>query len=323
MKKVLCVFCFLLTLEACVSVEEKAKLAEAARIAEAEKTAQIAAEKKQQQRENIQKIEQGYADARSPLTAALLFSRFYMSNEYKKNICEDGYLPWHEKITEEDGTETKNFFTAKLYTTPSVNLKCFLADNYTGWLDSSDECILERRNTKESVLCHYNYKKYLPENSKVKTEEDFLYLVAAYNVLYQDANDPKKCTFCAEQPEQTTVEIAECTKKAEIFLNQISSKTVPLCKNTIKKEYMDFLKDGIENYYFLSELTKAEINNNTYGTKAYLLNGIYSASLQESWENSIRTFGITHFCSVDGYKKDVVNLNKTSKKKRGGLVPLN
>ena len=59
-------------------------------------------------------------------------------------------------------------------------LDCFIRNSSSY---NSDECILFRRNTEErqdSVVKFFDYKRFLPENSSIKTDDDFLCLVKKY-----------------------------------------------------------------------------------------------------------------------------------------------
>ena len=272
-------------------------------------------------RKRFQEYESEIAKNRDIKKAVRTFSDLYMSEN--GNICAKGYVSFVD-ITKENINDNTALFAYNIFTEPDSKIECFIKEPHSeNYIISSDECILKRRNSKKSTVCYYNYKKYLPADSKIKTDEDFLYLVDAYNILYQDPKNGDTCTFCENLSERTSAEKIECSKKAETFLNQISNKTVPFCKNIIKKEYMDFLQDGINRFSFLSEMTKTEINATTYGAKAYFLNGLYSSTYERLWEDSIKEFGITHFCSVSNYQQDIVNINKKSKQNRNTVVSLN
>jgi len=270
--------------------------------------------------ETVQEIDQTLTEHRSPMVAAWFYSMTYVKGD--TNICAYGDIPWNGDTSE--NTYEDNIAAFQIASDPAIKVECFVKNGDGAYYDSSDECILARRKAKKTTTCYFNYKKYLPADTKIKTDDDFLYLVKAFNALYTNSENPKECTYCENLQERTSAEKAACAKKAEKFLGQISSKTVPLCKNTVNKEYMQFLKDGISEFSFLSNMTQAEINSSVNSpSKAYLLRGIYASAYEDAWEQAIQNFGFTHFCSVSGYKNDIVNINKNSKKRTNKVVSLN
>ena len=71
--------------------------------------------------------------------------------------------------------------------------------------DKSDACIDHMRKSK-SEICHFDYKRFLPKNNKIKTENDFLDLATRYK------KSLIKCDSTRE--ERTSAEKEQCKEKA-------------------------------------------------------------------------------------------------------------
>lgn len=318
MKKYTGVFLALIMLTGCAPDGAVQKVQSAQQ--EVEQTVQ--ADEEKTALDAAKEVEETLTTQRTIDTTLRAYTLFYWRDG--NGLCENGLIPSSQSI--EAARETVDILN--VYAQPGINVECYVADAYSGnYYDTSDECILARRNNKKSTVCYFNYKKYLPATSQISTDADFVYLAEAYNHLYSFDKEKgtMECTYCNNLQEKTTAEKEECKKQIKQFLQNISDKKVPLCKNKVNKKYMDFLKEGIESFSFLSDMTTAEINSNaTSAAGAYLMNGIYQSAYQEAWEDAIKNFGFENFCSTKGYQSDVAQINKSRKSNRNhGIVSLN
>lgn len=119
---------------------------------------------------------------------------------------------------------------------------------------NSDECILYRRNiNKLSEICFFDYKKYLPKNSKISNDEQFINLITIYRKLFRskqawDDEDigfyeyVKTYSHCDLLKEVTTQERKQCQDDDEKFIFQIVNGTAPYCKDKVPEQYKNELK---------------------------------------------------------------------------------
>ena len=114
------------------------------------------------------------------------------------------------------------------------NKKCLLSrhcgENQTiEYKDSSDECILARREAKENFVGYFNFQKYLPEGTVIKTDGDFANLYALYKAAYLHGffspwgwqDDDFVATYaerdCYKNKEQTQMEKNTCEEEEKQF----------------------------------------------------------------------------------------------------------
>lgn len=80
---------------------------------------------------------------------------------------------------------------------------------------ASDSCILYRRNSgisaDDSKVMFFNYSKYLPENSDIKTDDDFLDLVKKKDFVDRDLHGCERVD-CANYTKQECKDITAATK---------------------------------------------------------------------------------------------------------------
>ena len=78
---------------------------------------------------------------------------------------------------------TEDYSLAEDGVDPTCMLSYYKSSDYY----ESDYCILNRRKFKSrpSKVCYFNYKKYLPQNTSIKTDNDFLRLLQKYEKLQE------------------------------------------------------------------------------------------------------------------------------------------
>ena len=80
----------------------------------------------------------------------------------------------------------------------------------------SDECIVYRRTMKESKINYFDYKRFLPEDTAIKTETDFLAMVNYYELRH----------LCDRLEEKTT---------EERLVRRLARKRLQKCATMIMK----------------------------------------------------------------------------------------
>ncbi len=169
---------------------------------------------------------------------------------------------------------------------------------------NSDDCIVFRRNIHESRVGYFDYKRFLPDNTIVKTDDDFLALRKYY----------LKTSECDNLKQVTTSEKQEC--KDVIRANTIKMATTGIsCMDSYKDEYKEKLNE-------LGEWYEWAIDHDPYGnqkylraigeyTAAYFMPVQYVYSEQEALKeikSKIQQFSKEHFCKIDGWKTEIRKL---------------
>ena len=133
--------------------------------------------------------------------------------------------------------------------------KCLFSYNCLGdqtieYKDSSDECILARRKAKENFVGYFNFQKYLPEGSVIKTDGDFANLYALYKAAYLHSffsiwgweDDNFVTTYaerdCYKNKEQTQMEKNNCEEEEKQFIRNIAFGKAETCSNKYGKKYL-------------------------------------------------------------------------------------
>lgn len=169
---------------------------------------------------------------------------------------------------------------------------------------NSDKCIVYRRNIHDTSVDYFDYKRFLPKNSNIKTDDDFRNLVKYHNTISK----------CDTMSQATTTEKQECRDK--IRENTIRMATTGIkCTEAYKDEYTEEL-DSQGRWY------EWAIDHDPYGAKKTLMwLGEYAAahftpahpvySKQEalnSVKQTLQTFGKEHLCKIDGWQADIRKL---------------
>ncbi|MDW2995926.1 MAG: hypothetical protein R8M71_03115 [Alphaproteobacteria bacterium] len=185
-----------------------------------------------------------------------------------------------------------------------ADMSCIFLGWKTGKNYSSDDCIIKRRQTANSASCYFDYKRFLPQNTNIKTDDDFYNLVKYYNKI----ND------CDTMSQATTTEKQECRDR--IRENTIKMATTGInCMEVYKDEYTEELNSEGRWYEWA-------IDHDPYGAKKTLMwLGEYTAahftptqpvySKQEALntvKRAIQTFGREHVCKIDGWQADIRKL---------------
>ena len=153
-----------------------------------------------------------------------------------------------------------------------VNYRCFetVGNGYVKYTDETDECILHRRDIKESPIQFFDFKRFIPEGTAIKTDQAFEKIADFYALgVYT----------CNNFDETTTDEKEQCKSKVKDLAIQISQNKVIKCNKmeVFKEEYKQFIVD----------------------VRSMILLG-QSASLKQSLLDYMQT----HLCDLSDYLED-------------------
>lgn len=169
---------------------------------------------------------------------------------------------------------------------------------------NSDKCIVYRRYIHDTNVDYFDYKRFLPQNTKIKTDDDFQNLVKYYDTI----------SNCDKMSQATTTEKQECRDR--IRENTIKMATTGIkCIEAYKDEYTEEL-DYEGRWY------EWAIDHDPYGMKKKLMwFGEYTAahftptqpvySKQEALnavKETLQKFGREHVCEIDGWQADIKKL---------------
>ncbi|MFV0626860.1 MAG: hypothetical protein ACK5N8_05895 [Alphaproteobacteria bacterium] len=263
-------------------------------------------------------IDKQLSENRHPLFVAIIYNSIFVRNG-DINICEDGYYKSNKPLTAKEVKILENIAE------PNQKIKCFVALN-GDYYDKSDECILARRNSKKSKVCWFNYKKYLPDTSKTKTDEQFTYLADTVSFFFNNKYEDK---FCINKKETTSDEKVQCQKDVLAYISQVDENKAINCKDKMKTEYYELLRQGKE---LLNIVDNTSIVNNVTGYEQQgettLFRAIYSDAFGKMFIDKVREFGYENMCSTYNFEQDMKNANsssapKTTPKRQGRIVELN
>lgn len=147
--------------------------------------------------------------------------------------------------------------------------KCFVYYGDIGetrYIDLSDECILARRNHK-SKIHFFNFKKYLPAKSVIKTEDEFLYVFNLYrNIIkirytksiYEQSSFYKRS--CYLNAPLTNTETEKCFAEDIQFIRDVVLGKAPRCSQKYPKLYKKTWYEDKQMYFGLVNLCKPDVS---------------------------------------------------------------
>lgn len=153
---------------------------------------------------------------------------------------------------------------------PGVNFDCLTSPD----VFSSDECILHRRNLHDTSVAFFDYKRFLPANSLIKTDDDFVRLIHFYQKFY---------TRCDKFVDITNAERQECKETVKQRIQDAVTKNEP-CEKVMSENYTAFLSE-------YCDLFKHKQN--------------YMKELKEDMDK----YGKENFCSAANWETELKKLN--------------
>ncbi|MBD5405028.1 hypothetical protein HDR59_00585 [bacterium] len=199
-------------------------------------------------------------------------------------------------------------------------IECFVkkaGDDYNiRYVDTSDKCILARRNNNDEMF--FDYKKYF---HNINNEGLFHELVSnfKYYFSYDDIENIYN-DYCNNLKETTTTEKKQCEKNVESFFNN------PVyCHDKKKKEWEKLLENSEDLKQTLNEIVSEGLN---ISNANILVKGIYgsfpSNILSSLAFQKIKSFGRDNFCIINGWENDLKELlKKNTNNKKTFTINLN
>lgn len=151
----------------------------------------------------------------------------------------------------------------------SIDKRCLIKDYSEEY---SDECILARRNAPKTKIKWFNFQKYLPKDSVIKTEQNFLGLYTMYKAVmhfddYDFVDDDfvqewavRKCYLIKEQTKQ---EEENCSYEEQEFLENIALGKAPKCSVKYSTLYGKFKQKLKNTRYWYQEKEEGDTEQHT------------------------------------------------------------
>lgn len=210
-------------------------------------------------REQAKEIASRLETSKDVLTTIDTYNTFYGSNCFstrKNERTSDKYGVYNCDC---------NRSVLKELSQPKIDLGCMYKNWATDEYYNSDKCITQRRKHPASNSGFFDYKRFLPKDNNVNTEENWVNLAGFY----------KDKDYCeSEYDELTTSEKQACTdfnKKATLQL--AISKTKPKCRDVYKARFDKAVREFI--------VVCAHCND------------------FEAVKNAVYKWGEEHLCSID------------------------
>ena len=232
-------------------------------------------------------------------------------DEVVKNCSEDGILSVSEDTVSPGIINYLQVFMKK-----EINPQCFM-EYYNRFIDNSDECILQRRNNKgPTSICWFDYKRFLPKTSKIKTDNDFLYFYKAYD-FFSVSN------FCNNTQELTTAERKECKEKFRKFLVQLSNKTAPHCRDIIPGEYKKLLQESKDLLKTVNDTRIENALGHEKQLETMMYRAMYGSAYEKAAIEALQNMGFRNFCIVEGFEEDLKKIQGKNIYKKIESIELN
>lgn len=190
---------------------------------------------------------------------------------------------------------------------PDIKLECTtLLSEYSGeYENKSDECILYRRSEKyhKSDVDYFDYKRFLGENSAIKTDADFLKLVERYNNISE----------CDKLSETTEAEKEACKEQRKNEIRQLAKQRIP-CMELVKDKYVKQLSDAVNWYHWAinhdpNEQVRLMRALGEYEAARWMYQPVWGCTeAREKVKERITEFGEENFCTTDNWKAEMKKL---------------
>lgn len=211
--------------------------------------------------------------------------------QYAKNACENYYKrpAFGRWIIGKDECIKQDSMAEK-----GIDFACLDSWRQGEKYYNSDECIVQRRQMHPTKVNYFDYKRFLPDNTQIQTDDKFLWLVDYYSARMSD---------CETQKDITTTERQSCKE-------YVKDTTIKIAKNKVKCS--DLYKMSSKN---------ADKYTETLGLWAHHYNNfIYSygdtpQSAKQTINEWAKDFGKNNLCDISGWEKDMNKLIDEHNKK--------
>lgn len=119
----------------------------------------------------------------------------------------------------------------------SINYECLDKSEYQ--IYRTDECILYRRGVRTSQINYFDFGRFIPQDSHIKTEDDFVAVSNKFRSL------KSKLEACQSQKEKTTAEKNACQDALLGPIIRFSEHGIQPCKEVLSTEYQAMLKSQV------------------------------------------------------------------------------
>lgn len=188
---------------------------------------------------------------------------------------------------------------------PGIKLECTDKTYSDEFANNTDECVLFRRSPEfhKSQVGYFDYKRFLGENSVIKTDEDFLKLVERYDAIAE----------CEQLSESTTVEKTACKEKRKNEIRALSMRAVP-CSELISEKYTEYLKKQGEWFFWaIDHDPNAAVRFlnfvGEYQAARWAYAPVYTRSeARKRIKEDITAFGQKNFCTTTDWQQEMKKL---------------
>lgn len=232
-----------------------------------------------QARENAKILATKLETSRNVLAAIEAYNKFFrgcfgINNRRGPNYFETGET---ENYGVYNVDKRCNKMVIQELSQPQVDLSCIYVHWGTEAEYKSDKCILQRRLFPVTNSGFFNYSRFLPQNSKVKTEENWLSLVELYNYKAY-------CAYLGN--ELTTDEKQTCQKNREQTIKSLISSTSKVkCIDAYKTLFHKAVRETLWNCAQLKSLGQP--------------------CDRSSMKEALETWGKGHLCTVEDWEKEL------------------
>lgn len=209
--------------------------------------------------EQAKEIASGLEASKDVTTSIETYNRFYGSKcftTHKNGKTGDEYGVYNGGC---------NRSVLKELSQPEIDLGCMYKNWGTDEYYNSDKCITQRRKHPASKSGFFDYKRFLPKNNNVNTEENWVNLAEFYR-------DKDYCE--SEYNELTNGEKQACTNFNETTtLKLATAKTKVKCKDAYKKRFDKAVREFLVVCAYCNDF--------------------------EALKNSVYKWGREHLCAID------------------------
>ena len=147
--------------------------------------------------------------------------------------CMPGAVNVHDYISNNCAEQKQNWIEFK---EPGIKYNCL---DQNGHVYTTDECILYRREVRPSQIHYFDFGRFIPSDSQIKTEADFAMVAEKFSSIKSKLQD------CEKQKDRTTFEKQACKDALLEPIIRFSEHGKQPCKTVAKTEYQDFLKNMV------------------------------------------------------------------------------
>ncbi len=199
--------------------------------------------------------------------------------------------------------QTQECYNELSVSIPGTEFGCMEKEFNGSEFYDSDDCIIYRRNHANNAVI-FDYKRFLPKNSPITTDEKFKTWVNYFN----------SSNGCKKNENTTTTEYADCMEKVQENTRNMAKQLVD-CKTAYEKEYTKLLKEQGEWYEYQLDFDPRQVANLAAAVGDYFSASIYASKrkmtyseIVSSVKQDISDFGIENFCSTKNWKQQMREL---------------